>query len=295
MVWTETSYIAEKDCVVATLAVVCYYKARTSLATTIMNSTGLLTCTNYAFPPNSLHYCGPEKQSQIVAYQQEQVADEGLSQILREFQTLYPYLTLIAHENNIRDPFDPRVVEAYWIGNDLLKNVSTKHFYRHFVEALNLKKKIKHKDFELLVGKFDQGALPHHTFHVLNVFIRTDHHSIEHTIETMDACRIGWGKVVNSEQSIANSNKLTITTKPLVLKGGKLTLEKPVKKQINFDNSQFLNLKSALPNASQGGSEIENRYVTFHWNSFCDTVTDNQVRQLEHYTNLAINLANNTI
>ena len=41
----------------------------------------------------------------------------------RGFEGAYPYLELIASENGIADPLDARVVEAYWLGNDLLEHV----------------------------------------------------------------------------------------------------------------------------------------------------------------------------
>ena len=81
---------------------------------------GLVTCARYSFAPNSLHYCGPEKQSDMRAYVSDSVTDQGLYDILNRFDTLYNYLQLIGTENDIRDPFDPRVVEAYWVGNSLL-------------------------------------------------------------------------------------------------------------------------------------------------------------------------------
>ena len=167
-----------------------------------MDHQGLLLCARYALPPNSLHYCGPDKITNLFAYTQEQIADRGLQEILTEFETLYPYLSFIAYENNIHNPFDRRVVEAYWLGNTLLHTVSMSGFFRHFSDALHLKKKITKKDFELLVGKLPAGAIPHHTFHVLNIFTRTGHHTIKHTLETMDNCRIGWGKIIDQNSNI---------------------------------------------------------------------------------------------
>ena len=263
-----------------------------------MNSHGLLTCSHYAFPPNSLHYCGPEKQNDLIGYQGEQIADQGLAEIIRDFQTLYPYLTLISQENNIRDPFDPRVVEAYWIGNELLKNVSMRQFYRHFTDSLHLKKRLKRKDFELLTGKFDGGALPHHTFHVLNIFTRTGHHAVEHTLETMDACRIGWGKVVkNTNKSHPEfiSGSILVKTKPLIIQNGKLTLGNETSKQVSIAGAQIINHPAERDLASPDKPEILNRYVSFHWNTFCDFLTELQARNLEYYTLRAIHLANQTI
>src|SRR3990167_9652656 len=196
---------------------------------------GLLTCAAYAFPPNELKYCGPfDKTNDLLGYKEEQVDDKGLKNILTGFHTLYPYLSLIAYENNIRDPLDPRVVEAYWIGNELLKKISGKKLYEHFSGALNLRKKISKNDFSYLVGKIDDGAIPHHTFHVLNVFTRTGHQNVEHTLETMNACRIGWGRVIKNPKSEILNPKIIIETQPLVLKNGKLALGKPILKKINL-------------------------------------------------------------
>ena len=242
-----------------------------------MNQTGLITCAHYAFPPNSLHYCGPEKQINLAAYREENIADLGLVEILQDFQTLYPYLALIAYENNIQDPFDPRVVEAYWIGNDLLDKVSMNKFYQHLNDSLGLKKRLKHNDLKYLFGKIPHGALPHHVFHVLNVFTRTGHQAVEHTLETMDACRISWGRIVRNP-------KLLVETQPLVLEKGKLTLGKAILKELiqSPSRSPFGHLEGGL-------------WVSFHWNTFCGVLTNGQATRLKSYTEQAISLANQTL
>ncbi len=245
-----------------------------------MNYQGLITCTKYAFPPNSLGYCGPDAVNEIVSYMKQKKVDLGLKMMLEKFQTLYPYLKLIAFDNNISDPFNPLVVEAYWIGNSLLKNVSMKNFYNHLINVQNLKKKIKRKDLEYLVGKIPLGALPHHSFHVFNIFLRTGNFSTFHTLNTMDSCRIGWGKVVELKPL-----KVQVLTKPLVLIKGKLYLGNPVIKDILLEYKS--NVISAYP-------KIES-YISFHWNYYCDMLNVRQVENLEKYTKYSIYLANQTI
>ena len=198
-----------------------------------MNINGLLYCAQYAFPPNALGYCGPAKSSDLLGYRKEQIADKGLNEILEHFETLYPYLSLIAYENNIMDPFDPRVVEAYWLGNSLLHTVSQKKIYKHFADTLFFKKKLKQQDFKWLIGKISQGSLPSHAFHVLNIFTRTGHKIIDHTLETMDNCRIGWGRanrIMNYE--LGMENEFEVETQPLILKNGSLILGKSILKKI---------------------------------------------------------------
>ena len=252
-----------------------------------MDHQGLLLCARYALPPNSLHYCGPDKITNLFSYTKEQIADNGLLEILSKFQTLYPYLALIAGENNLRDPFDPRVVEAYWLGNRLLNNVSMKGFYRYLIDTLEIKKKISGKDFEFLTGKIPIGAIPYHTFHVLNIFIRTGHHAIKHTLETMDNCRISWGKVIIQSLKLKNKKNTTIQvlTKPLVMQNNKLVLGKPIIKEIECF---YLGLHVTR-------YTLHEKWISFHWNQFCDFLTPPQVANLEKYTQIAINLANKTI
>ena len=82
---------------------------------------GTLRFVRYAFMPNRLRYCGGDDNRTIFQYALEGVTDGGLTPLLRKFGGALPYLQLIARANGIADPFDERVVEAYWIGNDLLE------------------------------------------------------------------------------------------------------------------------------------------------------------------------------
>ena len=242
------------------------------------DSHGLITCARYALPPNRLEYCGPLKSQEIQAYVRESASDENLSLIISQFETLYPYLTYIARGNGIADPFDQRVVEAYWIGNDLLKKLTQKSLYAHFADSLSLKKRLTSKELEWLIGKIPQGALAHHTFHVLNVFTRTGHHSVKHTIETMDACRIGWGTLTSVDK-----NAVVLSTKPLILEKNKLTLGKEREKRIAITTGIFLSVK-----------DIGSIY-TYHWDTICDQITKVQENNLIAVTSSAIRLANLTI
>ena len=136
---------------------------------------GLLRCARYSFAPNKLRYCGPDKNKELEAYLKVRVEDRGLKQLLNDFKVMYPYLKLIEDENGIDDPFDERVVEAYWIGNELLETVSMKEFYDHLMEGQGLKKRFKQKDLKRIVGKVPAGARVHHSFHVFNIWSRTGH------------------------------------------------------------------------------------------------------------------------
>ena len=76
----------------------------------------------------------------------------------------YVFYVLIAQQNSIEDFFDVRVVQAHWIGNDLLKSVT-----REDIRNLLLVLRDSEWDREILawylVDLLRQKGLPHHSFY----------------------------------------------------------------------------------------------------------------------------------
>jgi hypothetical protein len=237
-----------------------------------MDAHGISDCLRYAFPPNSLHYCGPEKQEDIQGYLETHTQDKGLHGILSQFETLYPYLQLIAGANRIRDPFDRRVVEAYWIGNRLLSNVSKQEFHTHLKYALGVQKKLPKNGRGTMDGIMTYG-LPHHTFHVLTIYVRTGNNAIAHTLHTMDSCRIGWGKVISID---VKKGTYTVAMKHLVIRKNILDLDVPISTIVR----------------SVDGTYTKGDVVSVHWGYICGVLMKRQTVNLEHFTNEAINAAN---
>ena len=245
-----------------------------------MNLDGIISCSRYAFMPNRLKYCGPDKNRDLFEYGAQKIVDGGLTEILAEFQTLYPYLNFIALSNKIADPFDRRAVEAYWIGNSLLENVKMPEFYGHLLYGQGLKKRIDRKSLEYLIGKIPLGARPHHSFHVFNVFTRTGHAALAHTVETMDKCRISWGRIIEIKK-----DKLVVSAKLLKMENKKLVLvpEQDTEVWREFNDKTFIK-----------NPKIGDR-VSIHWNWACEILSPRQVRNLEYYTSQSLKLANLTI
>lgn len=241
-------------------------------------NSGLITCCRYAYPPNSLSLCGPiEEKRNLNYYTTHKVWDLGTKEILSQFSTLYPYLSLISYENNLRDPFDIRTVEAYWLGNSLLKNISKKSFAGHLLEKINLKRKMKNKDLTGILDKFKYESLPHHSFHVLNIYKRTGHIDIPQTIQTMDACLINYGRVLQ-----ILPGKIKIRTQRLALKNEKLFMEKNIIRTIIPQGEKDKELQSIKPGD----------HISYHWGYFCQKLTLRQLSNLKHYTSLSIRSAN---
>ena len=237
---------------------------------------GQLRFIRYAFMPNRLRYCGSDDNRTLLEYGVEGVVDGGLSPLLRTFTGALPYLQLIARSNGIADPFDARVVEAYWIGNDLLRGVEARQLYDALQERFG--KQLQGRVRDWVLGKAPAGARPHHNFHVFDVHARVG--QLEHSLETMDQCRISWGRVVR-----AGGAQLVVERQPLILREGKLALgaPAPVRALCQVDGHGFAD------GAAPGD------WVTLHWGWACETISALQRARLAHYTAYHLALANQTI
>jgi len=80
----------------------------------------------YSIPPNKLGYCGPVESWKVLnsfILNPIEQSEGEVKRLLAGFNALHPYLELIANANGL-EPFDAEVIDAYWIGNQLLENVS---------------------------------------------------------------------------------------------------------------------------------------------------------------------------
>jgi len=238
---------------------------------------GILRCSKYAFGPNRLHYCGPDANAEILSYIQNSASDPGLATLLKAFRTMFPYLRLIAEANNVKDVFNPQVVEAYWIGNKLLEQIPKKKLYNNLVEAHELKKKLGLGEFFKIEDKIGLGALPHHSFHVFNIWKRTGNLETAHTLESMDECRISWGEILE-----ANGPFLRVKTEPLIFENGQLGLGAPMERKI----IRKLDSPSEIDNLKSGDT------VSIHWGVPCEALTRQETLNLRKYTLKSIAVAN---
>lgn len=241
------------------------------------NTQGILRCARYAFMPNKLNFCGPDKNRDLFHYSSTGEIDAGLNLILKEFQTLYPYLNFIAQVNGIKDPFDERVIDAYWIGNSLLEKINKNKLYYHLLDNLSLKKKLPRLLLNRVIDKIPLGAKPHHSFHVLNIWKRTGNLDIFHTLNTMDLCRISWGKIKKIDWP-----NLEVEYQPLTIKNERIELGGLVNHRIlgEINSSGFIQ-----------EPKIED-WISFHWNFACEVLNLNQIKNLDKYTKESIKLIN---
>jgi len=238
---------------------------------------GVLRCSRYAFGPNRLHFCGPDANREIWDYLNDGFTDFGLQKLLKGFETLYPYLDRIARSNHIPDPFDPRVVEAYWIGNSLLDQVDKQTLHTYFIDDLRMKDKLPIKKFRLLEKRLGKGILPNHNHHVLTMPKQSDTEDIATYVEALDSCRISWGKVIK-----ASGPEILILYEPLIVTNNKLSLGTPIEKKIVRRLDADYDIEMLQPD----------QYITLHWDIPCEVLTHSIIKQLRKHTLQAIQIAN---
>jgi hypothetical protein len=235
----------------------------------------------YAFGPNKLGYCGPDAAGELFA-QATAGRDLGkLRELATQFEGAYPYLALIAGANGRRDPLAADVVEAYWLGGSLSDAVRP----RPFGDSLDdrFRRRIPSERWRWLAAAADAGAVPNHAFHVLDVFpkvglMRTG--EIERVLETMDSCRIRWGRVLDRD-----GDSLVVSAVPLELREGKLRLGAPRVQRIRgwLDGAGF------VEDVAPGD------VVSIHWDWGCERLDGARLEQLRRSTAAELRIANATI
>jgi hypothetical protein len=239
----------------------------------------------YAFGPNRLGYCGPQAPDELLetaaTRSTSKDRDAALRQLAHGFDGAWPYLQLIAEANGIEDPLDSRVVEAYWLGNDLLERVGPEALAGSL--ATRFRPRLRADGWRWLSEKPSAGAVPVHAFHVLDVFPRIGllrSGSVDRALEVMDACRIRWGRVLERA-----GDALIVSVVPLTLVDGRLTLGAARAERVDAwrDGAGFVD-------GAQPGD-----IVSVHWSWACDRLSAGQLSRLVAWTAAEIAIANQTI
>jgi len=241
-----------------------------------IEASGLLSFIRYAFMPNHLGYCGGDDAEVLFEHATESRSDTRLAPMLAKFSGALPYLRTIAAANHIADPFDARVVEAYWLGNDLLTRVEAADLNRSLIERFGAQLTPALRD--QLLRKAPQGAKPFHLFHVVDVYRHLE--SAEVAMAAMENCRISCGQVTALEDTA-----LVVRHRPLVLRDQKLVLDEARVERVQrtvFD-------RGFVDDVAVG------QWVSIHWGWACEVLDDRRRGHLEKWTAHHLALANLTI
>jgi hypothetical protein len=234
--------------------------------------------------PNRLGYCGPDENDVLFDALVRNKPTKELITALKGFQAAFPYLRFIAHSQGIDDPFDYRVVEAYWIGNDLLQNIAPNEFYDHLRKRFH--KKFPKEHIKQLLQAQPFAAFPHHALHVFNAFstmgtapdsLASANGPDDKVAQLMDRCRISWGKVQGYE-----NGSFLVEYEPVLRTNGKLRLGQAVQAEVLAEVQGQKFLDGVKPGD----------WISSHWGFACTLLSATQVANLRKYTLHDMALAN---
>ena len=238
---------------------------------------GPLLFARYAYPPNALGFCGADQTRTLLEYGDARVSDPGLAELARTFEGAWPYLTLIAGANRITDPLDSRVVEAYWIGNDLLDRVTPDALARHVEDRFSGR---IGRTWRRVLDAVAAGAVPHHSFHVFAVYpwlglLRSG--LVDEPLHVLDRCRTTPALVESVDGGTAR-----VLLRPLLWNGRTLELGTYVPREVRWRDDGL-----ALVTGLQQGD-----WVSLHWDFACDRLTPKAAATLDRTTKRALSAVN---
>ena len=232
-------------------------------------TTGAILFARYAYPPNELGYCGPPDHRALLDYGAAGTVDRGLLQLAQGFSGAWPYLEFIAGATGVRAPLDRRVVEAYWLGGDLLDTIDMTSFGNSLLDRF---RKRAGAGWGYLAEAIPAGAVPNHAFHVFGVYpwvglLRTGR--ADTPLEQLEKCRIRWGQVVSTD-----GDQVTVLSRPLTYDGTDIGLgeRRTETARRSVDGLGFLD-------AFRPGD-----WVSLHWGWVCDRLSRRQLHLLQRST-----------
>jgi len=239
--------------------------------------TGAITFARFAYPPNALGYCGPDEHDTLLECADAGIDDGCLRFLARSFEGAWPYLELIASANAIADPLDTRVVEAYWLGNGLLRAVTPDLLHRSLEDRF---RSAAGRQWERLAAVVPYALAPQHGFHVFAVYPWTGllrGPAQVDALHVLDRCRIRWGRVraVDGDAALVDSARLTWDGRRLAL--GPERAEQVVVAR----NGAHL-----APGCRPGD------VVALHWEWVCERLDERRLRWLQRCTRVQLRAVN---
>lgn len=216
----------------------------------------------FSLPPNSLGYCGrgsaPEKfKACVIEGKCKNVEDE-----IKSFIVLHPYLRTISKITG-RPKFSYKVIESYWLGNDLLLKARNKD-YQTLLKYFE-KQGVPKWFVEELKKKKPKKFIPTHLFQVLHVGVGKASGSVPYNLETINNCMVRWGRVVR-----VNGSSAKVELNSLKKKHGLFYLTK-TKETVPF-----------IPGFIKGIKAGDT--VTVHWKQINKILTIEELENLKYWT-----------
>ncbi|HTS33184.1 MAG TPA: DUF6390 family protein [Thermoplasmata archaeon] len=236
---------------------------------------GVALGARFSIATNRLQYCGPDGAETALYRAITEGTDlPAARRALSRFEALVPYLETIGRKHQL-DPFDERVVEAYWLGNDLLDSFERSDFLGLLDRLVRrgLPRSLATRLAQHLPGR----PIPHHMFHVGFVGVGNVTGHVPTTLANMESCRPAWATVV-----ALDSSSVTVESPALRVERGRLSLSGTRTEALPYDPKVIPDLKVGEP-------------VVVHWRTLALRAAAHQLAALRRYTELSLAAANEAL
>ncbi|OGS64269.1 MAG: hypothetical protein A3K59_02265 [Euryarchaeota archaeon RBG_19FT_COMBO_69_17] len=236
---------------------------------------GVELCARFSIATNRLNYCGPAGADDLLARTILGEGDEkAAAKALAGFEALEPYLTALAAKHGL-EPFDHDVVEAYWLGNELLESF-TREDFQGILDVLH-RRGLPRGIVARLGAALPERPLPHHAFHVAFVGVGAVTGKVATTLENMEMCRPSWGRVAEIAEG-----KIVVEKPSLALDGGRLRLGPEARAAYDYD-----------PRFLEGLGKGD--WVALHWGWPAMRLEPAQLARLREYTMRSLEAASEAL
>lgn len=244
---------------------------------------GLRRFARYASAPTWLGPCGPAdhhrvgKRSAHGPHHDDLDDLEDLDRLVHRFDGPWPYLRVLAAAAHIDDPLDEQVVEAYWIGNDLLD----------LVPPADLRDAVVMHQAGAPTPSWPDEAAPwavaNHGLQVFAVYPWLDLIPGAHggyPLIVLDRCRVRGGRVVSTDDAHA-----VVSSAPVTWDGSRLDL----------GAEQVERVVVARDRAGSVDRLEAGEWVALHWDWVCERLDTDQVERLDRLTRDQLVAANDRL
>jgi hypothetical protein len=239
----------------------------------VVAADGATQFARYAYPPNELGYCGPAGASVLLEHTTSGNAAAEVARRAPEFDGVWAYLEVIGAAAGL-EPLHPLVVDAYWLGNELLDSVDPQlllgtlnHRFRH--QAGGVLDRVR-------VGL---DVLAHHDFHVYAVYpwLRLLGKGGDTPRAVLDSCRIRWGRVL-----AVDGERLTVESRRLECHGTRLFPGDPRPESVRWSAAGM-----SLHSEPRVGD-----VVSMHWDWVCERLPPDKAAALAATAARSLQVAN---
>jgi hypothetical protein len=234
---------------------------------------GLELAARFSSITNKLRYCGP-KDAYIDFYKLlkgEKYDREKIVNHFKKYEGLYVYLDRISKKHNL-DLLDYKVIESYWLGNELLDDFTKKDF-NEIIKGL-VTRGLPNSYAEDAIKRLPQGMNPIHSFNVLFIGVGRTSGTVPTNIITMNKCIVSVGVVLK----ITKRQLITHVRQLKILKG-ELVFSEPEVKYMEY-------IQEFLP-----GLKVKDK-IAIHWDFACKILTRREETNLRKYTQNNIDALN---